>query len=195
MEGSALQWRWAVPYDPKGLISLFQSKEFFVEELGQFFSKSDPTMGAWNPGPYYWHGNQPDIAAAYLFNDANRPDLTQKWSRWILDNKYGDGPTGLDGNDDGGTLSAWYVFSALGLYPMAGSDKYQLGAPLFEKAEIKMNGKPLQILTENHAENHHYVDKVTLNGKLLDRRWIRHHEINNGGTLLFSMSAHPTMKK
>ena len=195
VEGSALQWRWAVPYDPKGLISLFQSKEFFVEELGQFFSKSDPTMGAWNPGPYYWHGNQPDIAAAYLFNDANRPDLTQKWSRWILDNKYGDGPTGLDGNDDGGTLSAWYVFSALGLYPMAGSDKYQLGAPLFEKAEIKMNGKPLQILTENHAENHHYVDKVTLNGKLLDRRWIRHHEINNGGTLLFSMSAHPTMKK
>ncbi len=195
VEGSALQWRWAVPYDPKGLIALFPNQETFVEELNQFFSKSDPAMGAWNPGPYYWHGNQPDIAAAYLFNDANRPDLTQKWSRWILDNKYGDGPTGLDGNDDGGTLSAWYVLSALGLYPMAGSDIYQLGGPLFEKAEITMNGKPLRILTENHAENHHYVDKVTLNGKVLNRSWIRHGEIADGGTLLFHRSANPTQKR
>ncbi len=195
VEGSAMQWRWAVPYDPKGLISLFPSKEFFAEELDQFFSKSDPAMGAWNPGPYYWHGNQPDIGAVYMFNDANRPDLAQKWSRWILANKYGEGPTGLDGNDDGGTQSAWYVFSALGLYPMAGSDKYQLGSPLFEKAEVKLNGKPLMILTENHAENHPYVEKVSLNGKVLDRQWIRHNEIADGGTLLFCMSANPTRKK
>ncbi|MCC6822245.1 MAG: GH92 family glycosyl hydrolase, partial [Verrucomicrobia subdivision 3 bacterium] len=79
VEGSALQWRWAAPYDAEGMISLFQSRDYFVAELNRFFAQSDPAMGAWTPGSYYWHGNQPDIHAAYLFNDAGRPDLTQKW--------------------------------------------------------------------------------------------------------------------
>ena len=108
-------------------------------------------MARWSPGPYYWHGNEPDIHAAYLFNDAARPDLTQKWARWIMENKYGDAYDGLDGNDDAGTLSAWYIFSALGFYPVAGSDRYQLGAPLFEKAEIKLKNKNLLVLAENQA--------------------------------------------
>ena len=112
------------------------------------FARSSPALGAWNPGPYYWHGNQPDIHAAYLFNDAARPDLTQKWVRWILENKYGEGYDGLDGNDDAGTLSAWYVLSALGFYPVAGTDRYQLGAPLFETAEVKLAGGTLKILAE-----------------------------------------------
>lgn len=93
------------------MISLFQSREYFVEELNQFFAKASPARGAWNPGPYYWQGNQPDLHAAYLFNFAGRPDLTRRWVRWILENKYGDGYDGLDGNDDAGTLSAWFVFS------------------------------------------------------------------------------------
>jgi putative alpha-1,2-mannosidase len=148
-------------------------------------------LGAWNPGPYYWHGNQPDIHAAYLFNDAGRPDLTQKWSRWILDHKYGAGYDGLDGNDDGGTLSAWYVLSALGFYPVAGSDRYQLGAPLFERAEVKLKGKPLVILAENHAPEHLYVRRIWLNDVPLDRTWIRHSEIEQGGVLRFAMDAAP----
>ena len=194
VEGSALQWRWGAPYDAAGMISLFKSREYFVEELDNFFAKADPAMGAWNPGPYYWHGNQPDIHAAYLFNDAGRPDLTQKWVRWILDNKYGDRYDGLDGNDDGGTLSAWYVLSALGLYPVAGSDKYQLGAPLFERAEVKLKQQPLVIVAENYATNHPYARQVWLNDVPLDRSWISHAEIEKGGVLKFAMSPEPTKR-
>ncbi len=192
VEGSALQWRWGAPHDAPGMISLFKSREYFVEELDAFFARSNPTMGRWNPGPYYWHGNQPDIHAAYLFNEAGRPDLTQKWSRWIMANKYGDRYDGLDGNDDGGTLSAWYVFSALGLYPVAGTDRYQLGSPLFEKAEVQLKTKPLVIVAENAAADHPYVQKVWLNDAPLDRTWLRHSEIEQGGMLRFEMSAQPT---
>jgi putative alpha-1,2-mannosidase len=148
-------------------------------------------MGKWNPGPYYWHGNQPDIHAAYLFNVAGRPNLTQKWVHWILDNKCGDAYDGLDGNDDGGTLSAWYIWSALGLYPVAGSDQYQLDAPLFERAEVKLKHQALVIMAENYATNHPYVRKVWLNDAPLDRSWIRHSEIEQGGVLKFAMSPEP----
>jgi predicted alpha-1,2-mannosidase len=191
VEGSALQWRWAVPFDAPGLISLFASPEIFVSELDNFFSESDPQMGAWNPRPYYWHGNEPDIHAAYLFNVAGRPDLTQKWVRWILDNKYGVSYDGLDGNDDGATLSAWYIFSSLGLYPIAGSDIYQFGAPLFREAEVKIGDNILKIETENYAPENKYVQKIWLNDTLLNRRWIRHSEIADGGMLRFEMAAAP----
>jgi predicted alpha-1,2-mannosidase len=191
VEGSALQWRWGAPYAAQEMISLFKSREYFVNELEEFLSKSTPDIGHWNPGPYYWQGNQPDIHAAYLFNDAGRPDLTQKWVRWILENKYSDGYGGLDGNDDAGTLSAWYVFSALGFYPVPGSDKSELGAPLFEKAEVKLGTNSLAIVAENYAPDHLYVEKVWLNDQPLDRTWIRHREIEEGGTLRFRMSDKP----
>lgn len=192
VEGSALQWRWAAPFDAAGMISLFTNREYFVEELNSFFAKSDPTMGDWSPGSYYWHGNQQDIHAAYLFNEAGRPDLTQEWARWILENKYGAGYDGLDGNDDGGTLSAWYVFSALGLYPVASTDKYQLGSPLFNKVEVRLKDRPLVIVAGNAATDHPYVQKVWLNDTLLDRKWIKHAEIENGGLLRFEMGVEPT---
>ncbi len=111
--------------------------------------------------------------------------------RWILENKYGDGYDGLDGNDDGGTLSAWCVFSALGLYPVAGSDKYQLGAPLFDRAEVKLQNRPLVIVAENHPQENPFVAKVWLNGMLLDRSWVKHAEIAQGGELKFLMSTTP----
>lgn len=191
VEGSALQWRWGAPHDAAGMIALFKSREYFVDELSDFFVKSDPAMGRWNPGSYYWHGNQPDIHAAFLFNAANRPDLTQKWSHWILEHKYADSYDGLDGNDDGGTLSAWYVFAALGLYPIAGTDRYELGSPLFEKAEVKLKDKSLVILATNSVANHPYVQKVWLNDAPLDRTWLRHAEIANGGVLRFEMGTQP----
>lgn len=194
VEGSALQWRWAAPFDADGLISLFRSRAYFVAELNKFFASSDPAMGRWNPGPYYWHGNEPDIPAAYLFNSAGRPDLTQKWTRWIMENKYSDSYDGLDGNDDAGTLSAWYVFSALGFYPVAGSDRYELGAPLFEKAEVKLKSQPLVIVSENYAPNHPYVRKVWLNDIPLDRAWISHAEIEQGGLLRFVMGEEPVRR-
>lgn len=190
-EGSALQWRWAVPLDAKGLISLFGSPEFFVSELNDFFAKSNPAMGRWNPGPYYWHGNEPDIHAAYLFNEAGRPDLSQKWVRWILDNKYDTSYKGIDGNDDGASLSSWYIFSSLGFYPMAGSDIYQLGAPLFRRAEVKMGAYNLLIETDNYTPENQYVHRLWLNDTILDRSWIRHAEIADGGVMRFEMAAEP----
>ena len=191
VEGDALQWRWGAPFDAEGLVSLFKSRDYFVEELDTFFAKAEPGVGGWTPGSYYWHGNEPDIHAVYLFNAAGRPDLTQKWARWILDHKYANRYDGLDGNDDGGTLSAWYVLSALGLYPVPGSDKYELGTPLFEKAEVKLKNKPLLIVAENYAPDRFYANKVFLNDSPLDRRWIKHSEIENGGTLRFVMGSEP----
>ncbi|HSH19375.1 MAG TPA: GH92 family glycosyl hydrolase, partial [Draconibacterium sp.] len=87
VEGSAMQWRWAVLFDAPGLVSLFKDTAYFINELNAFFEKADPARGTWNPGSYYWHGNEPDIHAAYLFNFAGRPDLTQNWVRWIMENK------------------------------------------------------------------------------------------------------------
>ena len=191
VEGSALQWRWGVPYDAPGLVSLFKSPAYFADELDAFFKGSNTKMGARIPPPYYWHGNQPDIHAAYLFNSAGRPDLTQKWVRWIVDNRYEDNYVGLDGNDDGGTLSSWFVLSALGFYPVAGTARYELGAPLFEKAEVRLGDKVLTIIAENHASENIYVHKTWLNDQLLDRTWFTHDEIANGGTLRFKMSAEP----
>jgi predicted alpha-1,2-mannosidase len=193
VEGSALQWRWALFFSPEGLISLFKSKEYFVNELNDFFALSDSTRGTVTPGSYYWHGNEPDLHAAYLFNSAGRPDLTQKWVRWILDNKYGAGYDGIDGDDDAGTLSAWYVFSALGFYPVAGSDVYQFGAPLFKKAEIKMGENVLTVIADNYAPQNKYVSKIWLNEVPLDRFWFRHSEIAQGGTLRFEMSDKPVI--
>lgn len=187
VEGTALQWRWAPFFDAPGLISLFKDTTYFVNELNDFFEKSNPKRGHWTPGSYYWHGNEPDIHAAYLFNAANRPDLTQKWVRWILENKYGSGYDGLDGDNDGGTLAAWYVFSSLGFYPVAGSDIYHLGVPLFENAEMKMGEKLLSIRAENYSPENNQVKNVTLNGRVLDRWWFRHSEIAEGGTLVFEM--------
>ena len=193
VEGSALQWRWALFFDADGLISLFKDKEYFVNELNDFFALSDSTRGNWTPGSYYWHGNEPDIHVAYLFNSAGRPDLTQKWVRWILDNKYGDEYDGIDGDDDSGTLSSWYVFSSLGFYPVAGSDVYQIGAPLFQKAELKIGDELLSIVTDNYSSNNKYVNRIWLNGKLLNRTWFKHSEIANGGELRFEMSNKPKL--
>jgi predicted alpha-1,2-mannosidase len=185
VEGSALQWRWGAPYDAQGMISLFQSRQYFVDELNSFFAKASSALGHWFPGSYYWHGNQPDIHAAYLFNEAGRPDLTQEWVRWILDHKYGDTYAGLDGNDDGATLSAWYLFSALGLYPVPGSDVYQLGTPLFKKAEVQLGDGRLVVLADRSDPAHYRVQKVYWNDSLLDRTWLRHAEIEHGGVLRF----------
>jgi predicted alpha-1,2-mannosidase len=191
VEGTALQWRWSAFFDAPGLISLFRDTTYFVEEINDFFEKSNPKRGHWTPGSYYWHGNEPDIHAAYLFNSAGRPDLTQKWVRWILENKYGSGYDGMDGDNDAGTLSAWYVFSSLGFYPVAGSDVYQIGAPLFEKATIQLGENQLQLQTKNFSPENIYVQKVWLNGVLLNRWWLKHEEIVNGGTLLFEMKNNP----
>ncbi len=191
VEGSALQWRFAVPWDPKGLITLFGGNEQFTRELNTFFEESDPAMSSWNPGGYYWHGNEPDIHSAYLFNEAGRPDLTQKWSGWILDHKYAVNAEGVDGNDDGATLSSWYLFASLGFYPIAGSDYYQLAAPLYQSVLIRMGEKTLKIETANFSPKNRYVSNIWFNGKLINGFRLKHHDLADGGILKFEMSSLP----
>ena len=134
---------------------------------------------------------EPDIHSAYLFNEAERPDLTQKWTGWILDNKYDVSAEGLDGNDDGATLSSWYLFASLGFYPIAGSDYYELGAPLFKSADIHLGARLLQVTTENFLPANRYVSRVWLNGKLVAGTRLRHRDIAQGGVLKFEMSKLP----
>jgi predicted alpha-1,2-mannosidase len=191
-EGSPRQWRWTAPHDPGGLLALFGDPGFFVSELETFLEEASPNMGGIDPGPAYWHGNQHDMHAIYLFNEAVRPDLTQKWVRWALTNRYGPEENGLDGNDDGGTLSSWYVLSAMGIYPVAGSDRYWIGAPIVDRAEVVPAGSTtLTVIAENQGPDHPYVQKVSLNGVRLCAPFVRHGELLPGSTLVFEMGPEP----
>ena len=145
-----------------------------------------------DPGSGFWIGNQHDIHTPYLFNDAGRPDLTQKWVRWTLKNRFSTDSDGLDGNDDGGTLSAWYVFSALGFYPIAGTEKYYLGSPNINSAMIKLeNGNELKITVNNNSNKNIYVSEITINGEKYEYSQFNHQMIQNGGEIIFEMSSIP----
>ncbi len=191
-EGGARHWRWSAIHDIDGMIELFGSKEYFVSELEEFMKDASLTRAAVDPGDGYWIGNQHDIHTPYLFSNAGRPDLTQKWVRWTLKNRFSDDINGLDGNDDGGTISSWYVFSALGFYPLAGTDKYWIGSPNIDNAEIKLsNGKTLKITANNQGDKNVYVSSVTLNNEKLEGCYITHSQLMNGGELVFTMSRFP----
>lgn len=188
-EGGARHWRWSATHDIDGMIELFGSKEYFVSELNDFMKDASLNRAAIDPGAGFWIGNQHDIHTPYLFANAGRADLTQKWVRWTLENRFSTDVNGLDGNDDGGTLSSWYVFSAMGFYPLAGTDKYWLGSPNLDSAEITLaNGKTLKITAENQGKKNVYVSKITLNGRELDGCYITHDELMNGGELVFTMT-------
>ncbi len=188
-EGSARQWRWSALHDIDGMIELFGSKEYFVSELEDFMEDASLNRAALDPGAGFWIGNQHDIHTPYLFNNAGRPDLTQKWVRWTLAERFSTDINGLDGNDDGGTISAWYVFSAMGFYPLAGTDKYWLGSPNIDSAEITLsNGNTLKIKAVNQSEDNVYVSSVKLNGVELDGFYVTHEQLMSGGELVFTMS-------
>jgi predicted alpha-1,2-mannosidase len=144
----------------------------------------------------YVHGNEPSHHVAYLYNHCGAPWKTQERVRMIMKKMYHPTPDGLSGNDDCGQMSAWYIFSALGFYPMApGSDRYELGSPAVRHAVIRVGNiaaeKFFTIIAENQNDKNVYVQKVTLNGQTLKRTWITHDEIMNGGTLTFTMGSRP----
>lgn len=189
-EGSARQWRYSAVQDIDGMIELFGSEEYFVSELESFMEDAAPSRAFADPGHGYWIGNQHDIHTPYLFSNAGRADLTQKWVRWTLDNRFSTDINGLDGNDDGGTVSAWYVFSAMGFYPLAGTDKYWIGSPNVDSAEIALsNGNTLKVTAINQGAKNIYVEKVTLNGVELEGPYVTHDELMKGGELVFTMSS------
>ena len=199
IEGNAWNFSLFVPHDPTSMISLMGGNDRFIPHLDSLFTMHLPdkffeeTEDITREGIIgnYVHGNEPSHHVAYLYNFTNQPWKTQERVRMILKKQYQPAPDGLGGNDDCGQMSAWYIFSALGFYPLTpGSDQYQLGSPAVTEASIKMeNGKTFSIKAINQGDQNVYVEKVLLNGKLLNRTYITHAELMNGGNLVFYMSA------
>ncbi|MGW9685025.1 GH92 family glycosyl hydrolase [Flagellimonas sp. 2504JD1-5] len=198
-EGNAWQHSWFVLHDVPGFIELHGGNEPFTQKLEQLFTESSEISGDNVSADIsgligqYAHGNEPSHHIAYLFNKAKQPWRTQYWVREILDTQYSTQPDGLSGNEDCGQMSAWYVFSSLGFYPMnPASGQYELGSPLFKKATIALSAeKNFVVLAENTSSINKYIQSVKLNGKSLQRTYITHDEIMAGGTLEFKMGADP----
>ncbi|NKJ21413.1 GH92 family glycosyl hydrolase [Dyella sp. SG609] len=198
-EGNAWQYSWYVPQDVAGLIAAMGGDQAFVRKLDSVFdAKVDPRQFAHVEDitgliGWYAHGNEPSHHLAYLYDYAGAPWQTQQRLKQIMDSQYAPRPDGLAGNDDLGQMSAWYVFTALGFYPVApGSDEYAIGRPFVRKATLHLHGgKTFTVSAEPLDDAHPYVGEVTLNGKPLDRVFLHHGEILAGGELHFRMQAQP----
>jgi len=201
IEGNAWNYSLYVPHDVAGFIDLLGGPGKLVEWLDRLFvmeisdesiAKTEDVTRAGMIGAYV-HGNEPSHHAAYMYSFAGQPWKTQARVRQIMDSMYRPKPDGLCGNDDCGQMSAWYVFSALGFYPVApGSNQYVLGSPAVNRAEIDVGGgRTFVVVAENQTPEHIYVSDVLLDGKRLDRAYITHEEIAKGGELRFVMSGEP----
>ncbi len=200
-ESNAWQYLFYPQHDIHGLINLMGGRENFTERLDGLFYTSSSTLGPWYVGVtgaigQYVHGNQPSLHKGYLYNYAGKPWKTQERIRGIMETLYTADEWGLPGNDDMGTLSAWYVFSALGFYPVTpGQPNYVITSPLFEKAVINLDeyydNRKFTIIANNSSTENKYIQSAILNGKPLNRTWITHDEIVSGGTLLFEMGPYP----
>lgn len=198
IEGNAWNYSLYVPHNPGAMIELMGGKAKFSKHMDELFSMHLPdeffaeTEDITREGIIgnYVHGNEPAHHAAYLYNWTDDAWKTQERVRMILKNQYRPTPDGLGGNDDCGQMSAWYLFSALGFYPVApGSDRYELGSPLIKTATLRFeNGRTLTIEAANQSDKNVYVSSVTVNGRRLNRRYLTHAEITNGGKIVFQMS-------
>jgi len=177
-EGDQWSYSMFVPQNPLDLINFFGGDNAFSEHLDSALEKQ-----------YILFDNEPVLHVPYLFNYANRPDLTQKWVRNLMMTHYTMTPWGLPGNDDHGAMSGWYVFSALGLYPLCpGRALYDFGSPLFEKVTIHLqNRKQWMINSKNNGEDRLFVKSTSLNGQSYTKSWISHSTIIRGGELTFEM--------
>lgn len=191
-EGTAWQWLWFAPHDVPGLIELMGGREPFLAKLDEFFARSHREPDTMLYDKYYWHGNEPDLHAAYLYLWAGRPDKTQEEARWIMRKKYDDSPAGLDGNDDGGTLSAWYVLNAMGFFPIPATNNYYIGSPIFTKSVITVGDHVFTIEAPGATGKALYVENVSLDGATLDRPYFTHDEFAAGKTLTINMSTEPS---
>lgn len=206
-EGNAMQYTFYVPQDPAVLISRVGKDEFnhrldsiFTEARKSIFGGGKVTHAFSGLQSPYNHGNQPSLHISWLFNFSGKPYLTQKWTRLICDEFYGtDGEHGYGyGQDeDQGQLGAWFVLAGMGLFDVQGGTPqrptFQLGSPLFDKVEIKLNpmnatGKTFTIETVNNGANNYYIQSAELNGKPLDNCWLYRDELYKGGTLRLQMA-------
>ena len=191
-EGNAWQYTWHVQHDVPGLIALFGGEEPFLNELDSLFTLKLETTQADVTGliGQYAHGNEPSHHVTYLYALAGRPERTQELIREIFDTQYSPKPNGLCGNDDCGQMSAWYMFSAMGFYPVNPvSGEYVFGAPQLPEFVLHLaDGKTFTIKAEGLSEANKYVKSITLNGEPYTKNFISHADIVKGGTLVYQMT-------
>lgn len=200
-EGNAWQYLWLVPQDVKGLIDLLGGEEIFTDRLNYFFTltaKNDKDVLVDLTGNIgqYAHGNEPSHHIAYLYSYVGQQWNTARLVRYIMDEFYHDQPDGLIGNEDCGQMSAWFLFSSLGFYPVfTASGQYVLGSPLFDKATINLqDGKTFTVEAINNSPENIYIRKVELNGQPYHNSYINHKDIVNGGVLKITMGNVPNYK-
>lgn len=205
-EGNSLHYTWSVFHDIQGLIDLMGGKEHFIAKLDEVFEMPPDfddsyygftiheirEMQITNMGNYA-HGNQPIQHMIYLYNYANVPYKAQDKVREVLTKLYSATPDGYCGDEDNGQTSAWYVFSALGFYPVTpGVDQYVIGAPLFKKATLHLeNGKTFVVAATNNTKDNKYIESIQLNGKSWNHTYINYQDIQNGGYIDFDMNPTP----
>ena len=197
-EGNGWQYTWLVPHDVEGLISLFGSKEAFVSKLDSLFLVNEDLGDAASPDisgliGQYAHGNEPGHHTVYLYSFVGQQWKTAEKVDYILSHMYSDLPDGLQGNEDCGQMSAWYVFSALGFYPVNPSDgMYVFGRPIFDKVVLKLpENKVFEIRANNNSAENKYIQSIELNGQPYNKLYISHADIMAGGTLVFTMGNRP----
>ena len=197
-EGNAFQYSAFVPHDiTYGLIPLLGGDEKFIEWLDTLFTHTSQydknVVDASGLIGQYAHGNEPSHEIAYLYNYAGAAPKTQKYVREIINTLYDDTPQGLSGNEDCGQISAWYIFSALGFYPVLPGDSiYVIGSPLFRKAAINLNnGKTFTVKADDVSDKNIYIQSAKLNGRKYTKSWLSHRDIVNGGEIVFEMGSEP----
>ncbi|MHC0445846.1 GH92 family glycosyl hydrolase [Flavobacterium sp. 3-218] len=209
-EGNSWHYSWSVFHDIQGLIDLMGGEKNFTAKLDAVFTTppifDDSYYGAviheiremqiMNMGQYA-HGNQPIQHMIYLYNYAGEPWKTQYWSREVMNRLYKPTPDGYCGDEDNGQTSAWYIFSAMGFYPVCpATDEYVFGAPLFKKTTLQLeNGKQLVINAPNNSETNKYVNELKWNNALHIKNYINHFEVLKGGELNFDMTNSPNFKR
>ncbi len=209
-EGNSWHYTWSVFHDPQGLINLMGGKQNFNQMLDSVFNVpplfDDSYYGGviheiremqiMNMGNYA-HGNQPIQHMIYLYGYSGQPWKTQYWIREVMDKLYNAHPDGYCGDEDNGQTSAWYVFSAMGFYPVCpGSNQYVLGVPYFDKLTLHLeNGKSLTITAKGNSDDTRYVNAMTLNGETYNHNYLTHDAVMNGGNIVFDMSTTPNTQR
>jgi predicted alpha-1,2-mannosidase len=205
IEGNSWNYSLYVPQAPVAMIELMGGKKRFTTHLDSLFSMNLPDKYFENTEDIsrdgiignYVHGNEPSHHVAYLYNWLDQPWKTEEKTRMILKAMYKSSVDGLGGNDDFGQMSAWFIFSSLGFYPVApGSDQYIFTSPTVHNAKLNLeNGKTFEIDVKDQSDKNVYIQKIELNGKVLTRNYITHEEIMNGGNIRFYMGAKPNKKR
>ena len=209
-EGNSWHYTWSVFHDPQGLINLMGGKQNFNQMLDSVFNVpplfDDSYYGGviheiremqiMNMGNYA-HGNQPVQHMIYLYGYSGQPWKTQYWIREVMDKLYNAHPDGYCGDEDNGQTSAWYVFSAMGFYPVCpGSNQYVLGVPYFDKLTLHLeNGKTVNITANGNTNATRYVNSMTLNGAAYNHNYLNHSVLTDGADIVFNMSATPNMER